>query len=307
MKFEIMLGIVFSLLARGKITAGEIAAKYEISRRSVYRYIEVISMCVPIYVIHGPGGGYFIEDNFRLPATFLSEGEYNVVLQALNALSEDFPGGEINSAIEKITAVARFSSQIDLNSSSLMIDSGPWGITANYNNKLRVLEECVASSYAVKIFYRNSGGEASERVIEPHTLVLKQGIWYVYAFCRLKGAFRTFKVGRIEREIVLGEKFERKNTEGLKEALSYFGAGDSMEVCLDIAEEAASEIEEWLGVECVKREESGITASALLPLNGGLVSKILGYGGKVKVISPKILKERVKAAAEEVVAAYAAE
>ena len=80
-----------------------------------------------------------------------------------------------------------------------------------------------------------------------------------------------------------------------------------MEVCLDIAEEAASEIEEWLGVECVKREESGITASALLPLNGGLVSKILGYGGKVKVISPKILKERVKAAAEEVVAAYAAE
>ena len=77
------------------------------------------------------------------------------------------------------------------------------------NNKLKVLQECVEKNLTVAFKYYNVDGNASERTVEPHTLVLKQGIWYIYAYCRLRGDFRLFKVGRISSMIVGGETFER--------------------------------------------------------------------------------------------------
>lgn len=305
MKFEVMLDIVFMLLARKKVTAGQIAEKHGISKRSVYRYIEEISVVAPIYVIHGAQGGYSFTDDFRLPSAYFTDAEYKVALQALCAFKDELPCKEINSVIDKLTATCKAATRVDLNSSTLIIDSGPWGVTANYNNKLRVLEECVESSKAVKIFYRNASGVARERVIEPHTLVLKQGIWYVYAFCRLKGEFRIFKVGRIESEVVLDEVFERRSIDGLDDALSIFAAEDAEEVVFEVAEEVSSEIEEWLGVECVDRSGQKIIARAALPVNRGLTSKILGYGGKVKVLAPKSLKDMLKTAAKEIAELYA--
>ena len=186
-----------------------------------------------------------------------------------------------------------------------MIDSGPWGVTSEYNNKLRVVEECVAFNKTAKIFYRDVDGELTERVIEPHVLVLKQGIWYVYAFCRLRGDFRLFKVGRIERVIVLDECFERRPTDGLKEVFSYrLDAPESAYVTLWISPSAMAEAEEWLGVEAVNRVENGGHASVKLPVDNGLISKILSFGKGVKVLSPESLKKRIESIATEIAEQY---
>ncbi|MBQ7164792.1 MAG: WYL domain-containing protein [Clostridia bacterium] len=303
MKFEILIDIIFALLARRRVTAAEIADKHGISRRSVYRYIDEISRIVPLYAVHGPNGGYAIEDSFRLPATFFTEGEYSVTMQALEAFGKEFPE-KASSALDKLKAGSKHAREINLATSSLMIDSGPWGVTENYNVKLRVLEECVESLSPVRIKYRDGNGEASERVIEPHVIVLKQGIWYIYAFCRLRCEFRLFKVGRIEMEIVQEGTFERKPTDGLAAALSYDAADNREEVVIEADETVASEIEEWLGVDCVTRENGRIIARAMLPVNGGLTSKLLGYGGKIKVLAPAKLKNAILAAAANITEIY---
>ncbi|MBP5308313.1 MAG: YafY family transcriptional regulator [Clostridia bacterium] len=303
MKFEILVQIIFLLLAKKRVTAAEIAAKYGVSSRSVYRYIDEISAIVPVYATRGPNGGYSLVDSFRLPSTFFTESEYSVTIQALEAFGREFPG-EAFSALNKLKAGSRYAREINLGTSSLMIDSGPWGVTENYNVKLRVLEECVASFSAVKIVYRDAEGAVSERVIEPHVVVLKQGIWYVYAFCRLRCEFRLFKVGRIESETVLDEKFERRPAEGLDKALSFTAEGEKEEVVMEIKEEIVSEIEEWLGVDCVNRENGRITATAYLPVNGGLASKLLSYGGKIKIKSPTSLVLSLRSAADEILKIY---
>ena len=67
MKYNVMLNILTLLLRRRKITAAEIARRYEISVRSVYRYVEEMIICgVPIDVERGRYGGLTIADTYRL-------------------------------------------------------------------------------------------------------------------------------------------------------------------------------------------------------------------------------------------------
>lgn len=303
MKFSIMLDILFTMLCKKRITASEIAEKYEISQRSAYRYMNDLSYYVPIYTTHGPGGGFSIPDNYMLPAGYLTEREYECVLNALEAFSKELPVEELGTAIKKIKATSKLAREFSLSSSTLMIDSGPWGVTADYNNKLKVLGDCVANSLPALINYRNTSGQTSERVVEPHTIVLKQGVWYIYAYCHMRGEFRLFKVGRIERIIKKDTPFERKSTDGLKDAFNY-SYGDVSSVLLELSPEARSEVEEWLGVECIAEKEGKIYATANLPIDVGLVSKLLGYGNKVKVLAPDKLAIMVSQKALEILSLY---
>lgn len=305
MKSEMMIEILFMLLARRRVTAEEISRKFGVSRRSAYRYLDELSLIVPLYVERGAKGGFSVMDHFRLPATFLTEKEYAVVLQALEAYSKELPGDELTYAINKIRANSKSSREVSLGSSTLMIDNGPWGITEDYNNKLKVLAECVEGSKPAFVEYRNLNGEASKRVIEPHTLVLKQGVWYVYAYCRLRCDFRLFKIGRMERVIVQEGTFERRSTEGLGQVFGYRDADpDRREVVFEADQSVVSEIEEWLGVECVERKDGVSTVRALLPVNGGLISKLLGYGGRVRVIEPKELRDKITESARQLLSLY---
>ena len=306
MKCEIMIEILFMLLSKKRVTAEDISRRFLVSKRTVYRYLDELSLIVPIYVERGSKGGFSVVDSFRLPSTFLTEKEYAVVLQALVAFADELPGAEILSAINKIKANSKGAREISLNSNTLIIDSGPWGITDEYNNKLKVLAECVEKSICAQVCYRNIDGVVSQRTIEPHTLVLKQGIWYVYAYCTLRCDFRLFKVGRFESINVDNVSFERRNTEALSNVFGYRASDPDREtVVLEVESAIISEIEEWLGVECVREKiDEKYIVRAELPINSGLVSKVLGYGGKVRVLEPKSLIDRVISSASAIVGHY---
>lgn len=306
MNSEVAIGILFMLLSKKRVRASEVSDRFGISRRTVYRYIDEMSTFVPVYTVRGPHGGFSVTDSFRLPATFLTEKEYSVAINALEAFSRELPGEEISSVIDKMKANNKAGKDdFTLTSSSLMIDSGPWGVTSDYNNKLRVLEECVEKCVEVEIVYSDLGGKLTQRRVEPHTLVLKQGMWYIYAFCLLRGEFRLFKVGRIRSIKVLEKSFVRRKVDGLKEVFLYrTTAPDTQEVALEVSSRALPEIEEWLGVECIKKSSNVISARAFLPVDNGLISKILSFGGEVKVVSPSSLKERIKTVINGLAAKY---
>ena len=306
MNSEIAIGILFMLLSKKRVRAGEISDRFGISRRTVYRYIDEMSLFVPIYTVRGAQGGFSVTDSFKLPATFLTDKEYSVALNALEAFSKELPGEEINSVIDKMKANSKAGREdFTLNSSSLMIDSGPWGVTSDYNNKLRVLEECVENNLEIEIVYSDLDGKLTQRRVEPHTLVLKQGMWYIYAFCLLRGEFRLFKVGRIRSIKVLEKNFTRRNVEGLKKVFLYrASAPDTQEVVMEVKPQALPEVEEWLGVECIKKTGDTTRARAFLPINNGLISKILSFGGDVKVLSPATLIEQIRSAVTQLAIEY---
>ena len=83
MKFTIMLAILFDLLAKRKVTAVYLAEKHEISPRTVYRYIDLLSLNVPIHIKRGRNGGICISDSYKLPMGFMTIEEYDAAIEAL--------------------------------------------------------------------------------------------------------------------------------------------------------------------------------------------------------------------------------
>ena len=104
MKFSILLSILFDLLAKRKVTAVYLAEKHEISTRTVYRYIDLLSLSVPVYVKRGRNGGICLADNYRLPVGFMTADEYTAALDALISAYEHDPDPRFLNAKRKLSA-----------------------------------------------------------------------------------------------------------------------------------------------------------------------------------------------------------
>ncbi len=302
MKYNVMLNILTLLLRRRKITAAEIARRYEISVRSVYRYVEEMIICgVPIDVERGRYGGLTIADTYRLPTGYFTKEEYAVTLNALDALASQINDGNVISAREKLENGKKSERREMSVCGNIIVDGGSWSGSKSFADKMRVCEQAVNDCSALMIEYVSREGERSKRVIEPHVLILKQGVWYVWAFCHTKQDFRTFKIGRIRSATFTGGKFVKREFTRDDVDLDFtYGDEDVVEVTLEIEKTSLADAEEWLGIDNVEPHGNKFYAAVSLPDDDALVNKILSYGGAVKVLSPQSLKERVRAVAAEI-------
>jgi predicted DNA-binding transcriptional regulator YafY len=142
-------------------------------------------------------------------------------------------------------------------------------------------------------------------VIDPYVLIYKENVWYLYAFCHTKQDFRTFKVGRIRFANLTDKHFVKKEIKREDIPLSFaYSAERVIDVTLQLEKDIVPDVEEWLGVENIEPRGKGLFAEVTLKDDEALPHKILSYGGAVKVIAPKELQERVKAAAKQVYDEY---
>lgn len=307
MKYEIMVSILFDLLSKKTVTAKYLAEKYEVSVRSIYRYIDSLSSAgVPLYSNKGNGGGFSIIDTYKFSSTFLTPTEFEQTINSLLAITEGVPNKTLENVITKLKSTVRNEyNDIDLKSGNLVIDAGPWGDMIGYKNKLKVIQKSIDSLSPLSIRYHDRNGSITERVIEPHVIVFKQGLWYVFAYCRLRKEFRLFKIGRIEYANINDEKFERKDISSEDLPLNFWNRDTVAEtVIMEIDKKFVSDIEEWLGIENVTLKNDKYIAEAKLPYDGGLFSKIMSYGSGIKVIEPKKLKDDIIKSANEVLDIY---
>ncbi len=303
MKYQMMLKILFLLLARKKVSAKYIADRYELSLRTVYRYIDELSLSdVPIYNIRGRNGGYAISDSYKIPANFLTEEESEKVIQTLTEINGELGSQVLDTAISKIGSISKQSGEdLHISFGNLVIDGSGWGTGDIYGETIKIIQRAIEDNSLVSISYRDRDGNTTERDIEPHTLILKQGLWYTYAYCKLRNTFRLFKVGRIEKIKLLNENFIKRQMEDIKSVLSKFYDNAPEDIDLLIDQSIRPDVEEWLGVNKISVSQSGkITATAKLPISDYLTAKILSFGNKIKVLSPEKLKNAVIKTAQSV-------
>lgn len=304
MKYEIMLKILFYLLSRGKTSAAALASRFEISVRTVMRYIDEISLAgIPIIADAGRSGGYYIADSYKITDGFMSEEEFDALLTAANACNEQLREKNLSSAIDKLRSVYRPNKLAsELKAGNFLIDFTGWNGDDNVKEVVGVLDDAIENGKVVNMGYMDKNGNTSSRLIDPHVLILKQGLWYVYAYCHTRNEFRTFKLSRILYASSTNENFVRREVDPnvLKNA-NWLDKAESEFVDLKISAAALNDVEEWLGVKNVyKNSDGSYGASAKLPVDEWLIAKLTGYGGKVKIIAPEKLKREVKARAEEI-------
>ncbi len=307
MKYEIMLRILFELMSKKCVKASYLADKYEVSVRSIHRYINCLELAgVPIYTIRGNNGGFSIIDTYKFSSTFMTRQEFEQTINTLTAITSSVPNNDISNVINKLkSAIRNEYSNVNLKSGNLIIDAGPWGDAVGYKAKLNVLQKCIENSNNLLIRYHDRNGEVSERVIEPHVIVFKQGLWYVFAYCHLRNDFRFFKTGRIEHATILDEKFARKDIDNQELPLSFWESDTStQDVVFEIDKKCLSDVEEWLGIENISLKNGKYIAEVKLPFDNGLVSKIISYGNGIKVVSPSNLRDNVINSAKAILNEY---
>ena len=305
MKYQIMTGILFTLLARRKVSAGELAAKYDVSVRSIYRYVDEMTVAgIPIDVARGSSGGVYISDAFKLPKGLMTKEEYAKAIEAMLAMKEQTGDPVLGSAIEKLRAQVKSEKQDLTLSGNILVDSGTWGDEHRFSEKLALMERAVEERELLEIDYISREGERTQRKIEPHLLVYKQNIWYVYAWCRAREAFRLFKLGRMRSVMKTGETFERRVFRREDVPLKFWPETESLFALFEITCEALPFAEEWLGVENVTRRGEHYYAEVALPDDESLIGKILSVGAGFKVLAPASLVERVEREARRIAQAY---
>lgn len=308
MKYEIMLKILFYLLSRGKTSAVNLASRFGISSRSVMRYIEAISLAgIPIISETGRNGGYYIADSYKITDGFMTAEEFEALISAADACNTQLREKNLSSAIDKLRSVYRPNKSIsELKAGNFVIDFTSWNGDDNVRAIVDVIEKAIEESVTLNTGYVDKNGNKSSRYIDPHVLILKQGVWYVYAYCHVRKEFRTFKLSRILYASLTGENFIRKEVDvsDLTNKI-WFERDESEFVDLKIDPDAVNGVEEWLGVNSIyKGTDGNYGASAKLPVDEWLIEKITGYGGKVKVIAPERLKNAVIERAKEILNIY---
>lgn len=308
MKFAVLLDILFELLAKRKATASYFAEKHRISTRTVYRYIDVLSMCVPVYVKQGRDGGICISDSFKLPVGFMTKEEYDAAIEALSAMYSQLPEERFLAAKRKLSAQMKSETRdtaLSGDIGSILVDGGTWGDSRAFSEKLRLFEECIKERVVLEIEYHSRTGEKTARKIEPHVLVCKQAVWYVYAFCHKQRAFRLFRLGRVFSALKTEERFQKRPFSREDIPLGFWSDGTkSVDARFEISERAFADAQDWLGVESLRFSDGKWYADATLPDDETLVKKIIGLGAGITVLSPQSLRERVAAELKQIALSY---
>lgn len=205
-----LLSIIYILMNKGTITAAELAKRFEVSIRTIYRDIETLSMAgIPVYTVKGKNGGIRLTEQFVLNKMLVSKKEQQQILAALHSLKET--GAQEETAI--LVKLGDFF--IEKPESWVAIDFSDWsGRRKELFNQIR---DAILNRYVIQFDYYGQYGDMAHRCVEPIQLLFKEYTWYVRAYCRTKQDMRLFKVMRMKRVEVLEETFPLKNIEALRQ------------------------------------------------------------------------------------------
>lgn len=287
--------ITYLLLGRGRTTAAELAERFGVSVRTIYRDVDALSRAgIPVYAEPGRNGGISLLDGFVLDRAILSERERQDVLSALQSLSATGspPEGEV---LDKLSAVFRLPAQ-----DWFEVDFSRWGEVTGDNEKFEALKRAVIDHRCVRIRYVGAGRAVSCRKVHPLKLVYKSRAWYVKAYCTEQEGFRLFRLSRILQWELLEEDFV---PEPWPEPSRQEDVPEPETVVLRFSGEAAYRVYDEFGAEQVREQENGdLLVSAHMPQDAWLTGFLLSFGAQVEVVSPLSLKEVLAGQAREILA-----
>ena len=297
-----MFGILMTLLNSSRpVTRRKLAEKFEISQRTVSRYIDAMSAdCnIPVAVSFGAGGGYFLADNYKLNQTFFTTDEYERILTCLNAVDKEFDDEVMTAVRDKIVNLKANTDgeKFLIKGEKLVIDSTAWLNPTECRNAMSAINKAIEEKRVVRLDYVDKRDSRTERDFDPYTLVLKEGLWYVYGWCHVREDFRLFKLSRIRRLTLKDEIYDvRKDSDVYEKLGEEFIDREKIDLCIELDSEALPAVEEWLGLDSVKPKEDGLfNAEGYVYSEDLLIKKLLSFGSHVKVLSPPCVAEELEA------------
>ncbi|AIQ13132.1 helix-turn-helix transcriptional regulator [Paenibacillus durus] len=214
MRLHRLVAILLLLESRGKLKAKELAEALETSVRSIYRDVDTLAEAgVPIVSVPGPAGGLSLMEGYTVDLKSLHNDDVvHLYLTGLGIYSGagTESGHKLRSALLKLEKTLPDEYKPDLlkAKSRFYFDDTPWWRERLDAPCLETVRAALWKSHKLTIHYRKPGGELYIRNVRPYGLVVKQGEWYLAAYCEAAEEVRTFKCERISAAEPLEEKLE---------------------------------------------------------------------------------------------------
>jgi predicted DNA-binding transcriptional regulator YafY len=321
-----LLGILLELQARGELRAEDLASRFEVSVRTVYRDVQALSE-TGVPVVASPGKGYRLMEGYFLPPLSFSAPE-----AALLILGGEFVKERVDPELRRVAEsaltrlagvvpparrpeVARRRREIDFHSSR----------HPGEDPRLPPIRAAVEEGRVIRLLYHAYRRPSPEpRTVEPYMLVHLAQAWHLAAYCRLRRAPRLFRLDRIDRLEVLAERFTLGERHHRHPEWEGGAGGDGRDREARVRFDPS--VVRWVRERqpyFFRREEPPAnapenaeatpgpvaTAGPVFVYNlrdeAALLSWLLSWGGAFTVLDPGPLRDRVATAARAVLARHA--
>lgn len=314
MRADRLLSIMLFLQAQGKTTTNALAETLEVSRRTILRDIEALSIAgVPVYAEAGHGGGVYLDEHYRVSLTGLKEAEVRALFVSTR------PGPLRDVGLEQAaegTLLKLFAALPSLHRleaermrQRIHLDPAWWWHKGEVLAHLETLKAAVFDDVCVRVRYERGDGDISERILEPYSLVAKASVWYLIA--RRDGELRTYRVSRFRAAELLDAHFERDQAFDLAQYWhthsSEFVANMPEFACTLRLPAVRLQFLRWFAAERYTiRDTSPDGAMLVIDMRLSSLDEarmlVLGLGPDAEIIEPGDLREAVLDQAQQIVA-----
>ncbi len=296
--------ILVLMQTRRVVKASEIAERFDIGLRTVYRDIRALENAgIPIGA--QAGMGYFLAEGFHLPPIMLTRAEAGALLLGAK-LVEKFSDLRVNhhfaGALDKIRAVLGDEDKDSLsrldNLITVLNASAPDTEAHGDGQWLMDIQSVLAQSRVISMdYYAGYKDELTTRSVEPLGLCFYGGHWHLLAYCRLRRDYRDFRVDRIRTVSVVDESFDRSRHGDLEKLVRHIVmAADLKSAKLRFTPQAARQIRDqkyYFGFVRQWQGDNAVDMEFLVPSYGSLSRWLLSLLDQVMVLSPDILRQTI--------------
>tara|TARA_R110002073_G_scaffold53840_4_gene138848 strand:+ start:56730 stop:57419 length:690 start_codon:yes stop_codon:yes gene_type:complete len=206
-----LISILTLLKSKRVITSTELADKYDVSVRTIYRDIRKLEEAgVPVITIEGRG--YSLMDGYSVAPVQFTEKQANALITAQHLVNQTKDASfveDFNDALTKIKSVFRSSIQEKselLNNKILVFNNQYEKISSNALSEIQL---AITNFNFVEINYRKANDpNISFRKIEPCAMYSTEHKWILIAWCHLRNEYRAFRIDRIQHFKILPDHFE---------------------------------------------------------------------------------------------------
>lgn len=284
--------IVYILMNKSTVTAKELAERFEVSQRTIYRDIDNLSLAgIPVYTSKGKGGGIHLMEDFVLNKSLLNEKEQSEILSALHGLSA-VKAADTGDVLNKLSSLFQKDA-----TPWLEVDFSDWSY--RNGNLFEVLKAGILEKRVVEFDYYSSGGVKTHRFFEPIQLWFKHRAWYVKGYCMLRKDMRMFKLARMRSPVLTDTVYYKRD---LLAVITESETADTpitpdrdILLKLKISSEMTFRVYDEFNEEHIEKLPDGsFLVTVLWPEDEWVYSFILSFGEYVEVLKPLHIKEQIK-------------
>lgn len=211
-----VLTVLELLQSHGRMTGAELARRLEVDIRTVRNYIQTLAdLGIPIEAERGRYGAYRLRPGYKLPPLIFSEDESMALTLSLLLAREQglaLATPAVESVLAKIERLLPQTTRARIHAveQTVIVERSDFPSSPS-TSVVTTLSTAVQIGHCVRLQYRSTSADVTERVVDPYGVVYSAGYWYTIGYCHLRQGQRLFRLDRIQQVEATSETFTPPN------------------------------------------------------------------------------------------------